>query len=142
MRSAELKQQQEVQHYRRMHEGSNESLRLLTQENVSIKAQLLDLQTRLAESAALLQHLQANKGAAFEKLQNDLANATRMIRTLEQVCFLCITFPLPSPSRRYFRTSNHCKRNFLRSVLSEHPLPSASFNLSGPRKEWYVFYAF
>jgi len=97
MRSAELKQQQEVQHFRRLHEGSNESMRLLTQENVSIKAQLLDLQTRLAESAALLQHHQANKGAAFEKLQSDLANATRMIRTLEQVCFLYIPFTLPSP---------------------------------------------
>ena len=87
MRSAELKQQQEVQHFRRLNEGCNDSLRVLTQENVSIKSQLLELQTRLAESAALLQHLQAQKGTAAEKMQTDLANATRMICTLEQVVF-------------------------------------------------------
>ena len=85
LRSAELKQQQEVQHYRRLNEGSNDSLRVLTQENVFIKSQLLELQTRLAESAALIQHQQAHKGTAHDKLQTDLANATRMIRTLEQV---------------------------------------------------------
>jgi hypothetical protein len=85
LRSAELKQQQEIQHFRRLHEGSNDSVRVLTQENVSLKSQLLEFQTRLAESAALLQHQQTNKGAAFEKMQADLANSNRMIRTLEQV---------------------------------------------------------
>ncbi len=86
LRSAELKQQQEIQHFRKLHEGAVESLRVLTQENVNLKSQLLDLQTRLAQSSALLQHQQAQKGAAFEKMATDLANATRMIRTLEQVC--------------------------------------------------------
>ena len=89
MRSAELKQQQETQHFRRLHEASNDSVRVLTQENVSVKSQLFELQTRLAESAALLQHVQAQNGASNEKLQADLANSARMIRTLEQV-FLCI----------------------------------------------------
>ena len=85
MRSSELKQQQETQHFRRMHEASNDNVRVLTQENVSVKSQLLELQTRLAESAALMQHQQSQNGALNEKLQADLANSARMIRTLEQV---------------------------------------------------------
>ena len=94
LRSAELKQQQEIQHFRKLHEGSVESLRVLTQENVHVKSQLLDMQTRLAQSSAQLQHQQAQKGTAFEKMATDLANATRMIRTLEQVCltiWLCLS---------------------------------------------------
>jgi hypothetical protein len=88
MRSSELKQQQETQHFRRLHEASNDSVRVLTQENVSVKSQLLDLQTRLAESAALMQHKHSQSGALNEKLQADLANSARMIRTLEQVFIL------------------------------------------------------
>lgn len=85
MRSSELKQQQETQHFRRMHEASNDNVRVLTQENVSVKSQLLELQTRLAESAALMQHQHSQSGSLNEKLQADLANSARMIRTLEQV---------------------------------------------------------
>jgi hypothetical protein len=117
LRSAELKQQQEILHFRRLHEGSNDSVRVLTQENVSLKSQLLELQTRLAESAAQLQHQHTQKGAAFEKMQADLANANRMIRTLEQVLFGALVY-----SQAFdivFRISNHCRCNSLWSVLSE-----------------------
>jgi predicted nucleic acid-binding Zn-ribbon protein len=104
----DLKQQQDIQHMRRLQEGTSESLKSLTQENVAMKSQILDLQARLAESAAMLQHQQVSKGASFEKLQSDMANATRMIRTLEQVCPRLLTSLVQSPPHALApRTSNH-----------------------------------
>jgi hypothetical protein len=135
LRSAELKQQQEIQHFRRLHEGSNDSVRVLTQENVSLKSQYLELQARLAESAAMLQHQASNKGAAFEKMQTDLANSNRMIRTLEQVCF---GFFFKKNLNISFRTSNHCRCNFLLSALSEWPLRIGSLCWSELQREWCV----